>query len=67
MKDPRITPEVLRPYCLAKAPIVSEGRIIRDLTMPPIDVAAYESPAAQRRTSRIIRRIPERITIKQAE
>lgn len=66
MKNPHLVPKVFIPSSHARAVINGEGRLIRDLTMPAIDVSAYEAPAAQRRTSRIIRAAPERVTIRQA-
>lgn len=48
-------PQLFRPRALAKAPIVSEGHIERDLTMPERDWSEFDTPAKDRRTSRIIR------------
>lgn len=48
-------PTFLKPHALAKAPIVREGRIIRDLTMPEQDWSRYDSPAKDRQTARVIR------------
>jgi hypothetical protein len=49
-------PIVFRPYALAKAPIISEGRITDDLTMPQQDWSKYDAPAFTRRTSKVVRR-----------
>jgi len=48
-------PTFFKPHALAEAPIVREGRIIRDLTMPEQDWSKYDAPAAERRTSKVIR------------
>lgn len=48
-------PTILKPHALAKAPIVREGRIIRDLTMPEQDWSRYDPPAKDRQTARVIR------------
>lgn len=48
-------PTVFKPRALSKAPIVREGRIERDLTMPERDWSEFDAPAKDRRTSRIIR------------
>lgn len=48
-------PTFFRPHALAKAPIVSEGRIERDLTMPERDWTELDPPAKDRRTARVIR------------
>lgn len=48
-------PTFFKPYALAKAPIIREGRIIRDLTMPQQDWSKYDAPAFTRRTSKVIR------------
>jgi hypothetical protein len=48
-------PTVFKPHALAQAPIIREGRITRDLTMPARDWSQYDAPACQRRTSRVIR------------
>jgi hypothetical protein len=55
------------PYALAVAVVKREGRIIRDLSMPPLDVSKYDAPACMRRTSKRIRTPRERVSIKQAE
>lgn len=48
-------PIVFKPYALAKAPIISEGWLERDLTMPEQDWTKYDAPAFTRRTSKVIR------------
>lgn len=48
-------PAFFKPAALAKAPIVREGRIIRDLTMPEQDWSRYDEPTCNRRTSKVIR------------
>ena len=48
-------PTLFKPAALSKAPIVCEGRIIRDLTMPELDWSRYDEPACKRRTSKVIR------------
>lgn len=48
-------PTFFKPHALSKAPIIREGWIERDLTMPVRDWSQYDAPACQRRTSRVIR------------
>lgn len=48
-------PTFFKPHALAKAPIVRETRLIRDLTMPDRDWSELDAPACERRTSKIIR------------
>lgn len=48
-------PTFFKPRALSKAPIVREGRITRDLTMPDRDWSEFDAPAYQRRTSKVIR------------
>lgn len=48
-------PTLFKPAALSKAPIVFEGRIRRDLTMPERDWSEFDAPARERRTSRVIR------------
>jgi hypothetical protein len=48
-------PTLFKPHALAKAPIVCEGRIERDLSMPERDWSEFDSPAYLRRTSKVIR------------
>lgn len=48
-------PTFFKPHSLAKAPIVREGRIIRDLSMPEKDWSLYDTPAKDRQTARVIR------------
>jgi hypothetical protein len=48
-------PTLFKPFALSKAPIVREGRITRDLTMPEQDWSRYDAPAVERRTSKVIR------------
>lgn len=48
-------PTLFKPHALLRAPIVREGRITRDLTMPVRDWSVYDQPAKERRTSRVIR------------
>lgn len=48
-------PTLFKPHALSKAPIIREGRIIRDLTMPARDWSIYDTPAKDRRTARVIR------------
>jgi hypothetical protein len=47
-------PTFFKPHALAKAQIVREGRLIRDLTMDPVDWAALESPACERIPARSV-------------
>lgn len=48
-------PTVFKPHALSRAPVVRESRLIRDLTMPEQDWSRYDTPAKDRRTSRVIR------------
>jgi hypothetical protein len=48
-------PTLFKPHALAKAPIIREGWIERDLTMPERDWSEFDAPAKDRRTSRVIR------------
>jgi hypothetical protein len=48
-------PKFFKPHALSKAPIVCEGRIERDLSMPERDWSKFDAPAKDRRTSRVIR------------
>lgn len=48
-------PTFFKPHALAKAPIVCEGRIERDLSMPERDWSEFDAPAYLRRTSKVIR------------
>mgnify|MGYP001573056248 CR=1 FL=1 len=48
-------PTLFKPGALLKAPIICEGRLIRDLTMPERDWSEFDAPATERRTSRVIR------------
>lgn len=50
-----IEPTVFKPHALAKAPIIREGRLTGDLTMPEQDWSRYDAPAFTRRTSKVIR------------
>lgn len=65
-----IDPEFLRPSLLKSqrdrrtrlfppnaAPIVSEGRLIADNTMPPRDWHAFDKPAFRRITARRVRNV----------
>lgn len=52
---PVTEPTLFKPHALSKAPIIREGRITDDLTMPARDWSQYDVPACQRRTSRVIR------------
>lgn len=52
---PVTEPTLFRPPALARAPIIREGRITDDLTMPEKDWSEYDAPAIDRRTSRVIR------------
>lgn len=54
-------PTFFTPHALSKAPIVREGRIIRDLTMPEQDWSKYDAPALERRTSKVIRHERRRV------
>lgn len=44
-----------RLYPLNAAPVISEGRLIFDNTMPPRDWRAYDAPACKRMTARVVR------------
>lgn len=46
-----------RLFPLNAAPIVSEGRIVSDNTMPPRDWRSYDVPAAKRMTARRVRQL----------
>lgn len=48
-------PTIFKPHALAKAPIVREGRITDDLSMPDRDWTVFDAPAYERRTSKVIR------------
>jgi hypothetical protein len=48
-------PTFFKPHALAKAPVIRECRLIRDLTMPERDWSELDAPAKDRRTSRVIR------------
>lgn len=48
-------PTFFKPRALAKAPVIRECRLIRDLTMPERDWSEFDAPAKDRRTSRVIR------------
>jgi hypothetical protein len=48
-------PTFFKPHALSKAPIIREGRLIRDLSMPERDWSEFDAPAYERRTSRVIR------------
>lgn len=53
MKDAQL----FKPHALAKAPIVSEGRLVRDLTMPMWDadeIAFYDSPTFSRCPAKVV-------------
>ncbi len=54
-------PTFFKPNALSKAPIVCEGRITRDLTMPEQDWSKYDAPAKDRRTARVIRHERRRV------
>lgn len=47
--------KLCRLHTLAKIPIVSESRLVRDLTMPIRDWSRYDSPACDRRTAKVVR------------
>ncbi len=47
-------PTFFKPYALAKAPIVREGRIIRDLTMEEQDWSHLDAPAYERIDARSV-------------
>lgn len=48
-------PIVFKPHSLLKAPIIREGHITDDLSMPERDWSEFDTPAKDRRTSRLIR------------
>jgi hypothetical protein len=48
-------PTFFKPHALAKAPVIRECRLIRDLTMPERDWSEFDAPAYLRRTSKVIR------------
>lgn len=48
-------PTFFKPHALARARIVREGRITRDLTMPERDWSIYDTPAKDRQTARVVR------------
>lgn len=54
-------PTFFKPHALSKAPIVREGRITRDLTMPERDWTEFDPPAKDRRTARVIRHERRRV------
>lgn len=41
-------PQTFKPHALASAPIIREGRIIRDLTMPARDWSQFDAPSMNR-------------------
>jgi hypothetical protein len=47
-------PTLFKPFALSKAPIIREGRIIRDLTMPARDWSQYDAPAYERIDARSV-------------
>lgn len=51
-------PILFKPHALAKARVIREGRITRDLTMPARDWSIYDTPAKDRQTARVIRQQP---------
>jgi hypothetical protein len=42
-------PTVFKPHALAKAPVIRESRLIRDLTMPERDWSVFDEPTYMRR------------------
>lgn len=48
-------PTFFKPHALAKAPVIRECRLIRDLTMPEREWSQYDVPTYQRRTSKVVR------------
>ena len=54
-------PTFFKPHALAKAPVIRECRLIRDLTMPERDWSEFDAPAKDRRTSRVIRNERRRV------
>jgi hypothetical protein len=48
-------PTFFKPHALAKAPVITESRLIRDLSMPDRDWSAYDAPACERQTSKRVR------------
>jgi hypothetical protein len=55
MDDEMNEPIYFKPHALAKAPVITESRLIRDLSMPERDWTAYDSPACERQTSKRVR------------
>lgn len=47
-------PTFFKPHALAKAPIISEGRITLDLAMPQRDWRQYDAPAYDRIDARSV-------------
>lgn len=47
-------PKLFKPHALSKAPIVREGRLIRDLTTEPLDWDALDAPACDRIPARSV-------------
>lgn len=47
-------PTFFKPHALAKAPIVREGRLIRDLTMLEQDWSRLDDPACERLPARTV-------------
>lgn len=56
-----IEPQFFKPHALAKAPVIRECRLIRDLTMPEKNWSEFDTPARDRRTSRVIRNERRRV------
>lgn len=47
-------PTLFRPHALAKAPIISEGRLASDLTMEERDWTELDAPACERIDARSV-------------
>jgi hypothetical protein len=59
-------PTFFKPHALAKAPVITESRLIRDLSMPDRDWTAYDSPACERQTSKRVRSTDNVTILRQA-
>jgi hypothetical protein len=47
-------PTFFKPHALSKAPIIREGRLIRDLSMPERDWSKYDVPTCERIDARSV-------------
>jgi hypothetical protein len=59
-------PSYFKPYALMKAPVITESRLIRDLSMPERDWTLYDAPACERQTSKRVRSVDNVTILRQA-